>query len=167
MKKFVVICILFTAVCLFFQKQGQTYLKSMSSPVRDTDPNSRLRKMVAEQRATEAKEAEVMQQHQNRLNADLMRRLKAAGELPLDVPAQQVAIYLFNESGNRVTVSIVTGDNSKLAPDRAVEAGGFTKAMIDRGRIAYVTVIGKGARWAIDLRPNREVVADTYGCVFR
>lgn len=170
-RKYIVICILFSAACMVFQKKGQVLIRSMGYAQRDNDPNSTVRKMAAEQRALTAKAEAAEEQAQNRLDADFVRRLKAVGELPLDLSRGEVAIYLFNDSKRGVSFSIMRADKTKFTDDVSVPVGRFEKVLIKDDYRIYVRA-NEGVRvWVVDTgtRVGRDkiIIPRAFGCVYR
>ena len=171
MRKFIIVCVLFSAACAVFQKKGQTLIRSMAYSQPDNDPNSSVRKMAAERRVHAEKVEAAETDAQNRLDADLMRRLNAAGELPLHLSTGEVLIYLFNDSKRDIGFSIMRADKTKYTADILVPAERFEKVPIKDAYRIYVKANEGGHIWVINptaqITHGQLVIPEAFGCTYR
>ncbi len=167
MRKFIIICVIFGAVCAVFQKQGQKFIKSMGYAQRDNDPNSRTRTLATERRIRIDKEETRERVMNERNDADFNRRLEALGVLPAGSP-HKMAVYVFNDSVREITFSIVHADGKPTEyPDIVVAAGGFGNTEIPLSGVVYLWAKGTLRRWRVNMDgafPRGEYYA---GCVFK
>lgn len=167
MRKFIIICVVFGAVCSVFQKQGQKFIKSMGYAQRDDDPNSRTRRLATEQRVESEKQETLVRVASERNNADFNRRMTALGVLPLKVPLHKMAVYVFNDSAREITFSLVRADGQSTGnPDMVVAAGGYDNIEIPFGGVVYIWAKGTLRRWRLNMERGFPGTDCYGGCVF-